>query len=101
MPWCSRLKRSGGRKCASRTGTTLAGVSWQTLVACGLALLWPAAAVLLWLDSVRQRRLSIILLGAMPVVAITAYIVVHYTELRRLVMLLFNAYLLILGVSVC
>lgn len=76
------------------------GVSWQTLVACGLALLWPGAAVLLWLDSVLQRRLPLILPGAMPVVAITAYTVVHHTELGLLGMLLFNAYLLILGVSV-
>lgn len=78
----------------------MSGSSLQTLIACGLAFLWPGAAVLLWLDNVLRRRLHLLFLGAMPVVAIMAYTIVQYTELRLLGMLLFNAYLLILGVSV-
>jgi hypothetical protein len=79
---------------------TLVGEVWQSQVAYGLTLVWPLAALLLWVDSLRRQELTRILFGAMPVVAIIGYALVHAYQARLPGMVLCNGYMLVLGVAV-
>jgi len=62
------------------------------------ALVWPVAAVALWVAAWRRREVSELLLGAMPVLAVIGQaLAVHDMEVAAAV--LFNVYVLVVAVT--
>jgi uncharacterized membrane protein len=72
---------------------------WPAWLAQGMVLVWPVAAVALWLESLRRRDTLAIVLGAIPVVILSGYVLMAGSQTSLWSALLCNVYLLVLGVS--